>query len=297
MSLPNFIVVGAGRCGTTSLHHRLSQHPQIFMTPEKSPNYFIPHGDIPVGEVTALRDMARHWVSTREAYEALFDGAKDEIAIGEVSPVYLQTTQSPALIHALCPDAKIIAILRHPVERAYAHFLGRRRDGLEIRKTFAEVAQTEAGNDFPDQIAFGHYLGCGRYHHFLRGFYDLFPPQRIKVFFYDDLVSAPQTLMAELFAFLEVDSSFTPDEHYRNRSGDITNPITRYLWVNTVRLRTWLRPHLPLAMRDWVFDVIGATLSKPELDADLRTRLAGLFEADLQQLEVLLDRDLSRWRT
>lgn len=297
MPLPNFIVIGAGRCGTTSLHHRLRQHPQIYMSPEKSPNFFIPHRDISFGDVPALRDMSRYWVSTQSDYEALFANVKDEIAIGEVSPIYLQTRRSPELIHDVCPDAKIIAILRHPVDRAYAHYLGRRRDGLEPRSSFSHVVESELSNQFPDEVAFGHYLGCGRYYHYLQGFFGLFPSKNIKVYLYDELIASPQGLMSDLYEFLGVDSSFVPDFTRRNRSGYIANPITRYLWVHTVRVRTFLRPYLPLHLRDKVFDLFGGDLVRPELDPGLRNRLLEPFAEDLIHLDQLLDRDLSHWRT
>ena len=294
MPLPNFIVIGAGRAGTTTLHHRLGQHPQIFMTAEKSPNFFLHHDAIPLGEVPAVREMARHWVSTRVAYEALFDAVTDELAVGEVSPVYLQTKHSPVLIKELCPGVKIVAILRHPVERAYAHFLGRRRDGLENRDDFARVTEAELAHPFPDDIAFGHYLGCGRYHHFLETFYALFARERIEIYLYEDFIASPRTLMADLFEFLGVDPTFVPSDTHRNRSGYIASPVARWLRVRSVRLRTWLRPHLPLAARDKVFDTFSKTLIKPPLDAQLRARLTSHFTHDIDRLEQLIGRDLSR---
>ena len=251
------------------------------MSPEKSPNFFIPYRDISFGDVAALRDMSRHWVSTRRDYEALFANVKDEIAIGEVSPIYLQTTSSPKLISEVCPEAKIIAILRHPVERAYAHYLGRRRDGLELRNSFSEVMESELSKPFPDEVAFGHYLGCSRYHHYLKRYFELFPARSIKIYLYDELIASPQGLMADLYDFLDVDPSFVPDFARRNRSGYIANPMARYLWVQSVRIRTFLRPYLPLPLRDKVFDILAADLIRPELDLRLRDRLLASFAEDM----------------
>ena len=87
MTLPNFIVIGASRSGTTSLHHYLGQHPEIHMSPVKSPNFFVAGDAQPAWETAVLRAMARQWITDRDEYEQLFAGASGKHAIGEVSPV------------------------------------------------------------------------------------------------------------------------------------------------------------------------------------------------------------------
>ena len=239
--------------------------------------------------------MASQWVSEHESYERLFDSARGEVAIGEVSPVYLQTTSSPRLISELCPEAKIIAILRHPVDRAYAHFLGRRRDGLEQRTSFEEVVRAELSGRFPDDIAFGHYLGCGRYHHFLRGYFERFPSERIRIYLFEELERNTEGLISDLFDFISVDPTYVPDAGRHNRTGEIRNPILRHIWTGSVQVRTHLRPYIPQQVRDAVFELIGNQLMKPELDAGLRAQLVGVFRADIRRLAKLIDRDLSGW--
>src|SRR5262249_24463510 len=136
---PTFMVIGAGRSGTTSLHEYLAQHPQVFVCAEKSPNHFVSSDPLPTWEGPQLRAMARQWVSDPEAYAALFAAAGAAKALGDVSRVYLQSVNAPGRIRARYPDVKIVAILRDPVERAYAHYMGRCRDGLESRSTFEDV--------------------------------------------------------------------------------------------------------------------------------------------------------------
>jgi hypothetical protein len=111
--LPNFLIVGAGRSGTTSLYEYLRQHPQVFMSRVKEPNYFAFEGEIPHGPGAAwLRATS---VRTREAYEALFAEAGSARAIGEASARYLRSEGAPERIHALLPDARLVGILRNPV--------------------------------------------------------------------------------------------------------------------------------------------------------------------------------------
>lgn len=296
MTLPNFLVIGAGRSGTTSLHFYLDQHPDIFMSRMKSPNFFVSGDPMPPWEGPRLRQMARHWVTSREGYEALFAGTRGETAIGEISPVYLQARKVPERIRTLCPQARLIAILRQPVDRAYSHFLGRRRDGLEDRAEFRIAVEQELSRPLPDDVAFGSYLGCSRYHHFLEGYFRLFPKEQIRIYLFEELVEEPRELLSDLFDFLGVDPSWSPDTgEIHNPTGVIRNPFLRFLWTRSVGLRTGLRPYLPLYMRRFAFRALAPQLGKPLLDPALREQLIDVFRADLARLEDLLDRDLSHW--
>lgn len=297
MTLPNFVVIGAGRCGTTSLHQLLGQHPDVHMCATKSPNHFAAHVPQPPWETAAARVMAEHWVADPAAYEALFDGASGQRAIGEVSPVYLQALDVARALHERCPDARLVAILRDPAERAYAHFVGRRRDGIEPVATFAEKVDAELAGPLPDKVAFGHYIGCGQYHHFLTPYLQRFGPDRVRIFLYDDLVADPAGLLREVFTFLDVDPGFEPEPVERlNRTGEIRNPALRAVWTGTVRVRTALRPHLPARLRRAVGRRFLADLDRPALDPALRARIIDALDDDVARLEQLVGRDLSAWR-
>lgn len=296
MTLPNFLVIGAGRSGTTSLHHYLAQHPEVFVCAEKSPNFFVSHEPLPPWEGASLRAMARQWITQPHEYEELFSGAGSCKAIGEVSPVYLQARSAPERIKARCPEVRLVAILREPVARAYAHFMGRRRDGLERRTDFSEVVREELSRPLPDDVAFGSYLGCGRYHHFLSGYFDRFPRAQIRIYLYEDLQTNPSALMADLFGFLGVDPTFAPDTtRSHGQTGVAVNPVARFLWTRSVHVRTVLRPWLPRAIRDRAAPIFMGRLARPALDPDLRRQLSGVFSDDIKRLQQLLNRDLSHW--
>jgi len=297
VTLPNFVVIGAGRCGTTSLHRLLGQHPDVFMCPTKSPNHFAAHLAQPPWENPAAVAMARHWVADPLRYESLFDAATTQCAIGEVSPVYLQAVDAARALHERCPGAKLVAILRDPAERAYAHFIGRRRDGIEPVATFEEKVGTELADPLPDDVAFGHYIGCGRYHHFLSPYLERFAPEQMLIVLYDDLAADPATVLRQVFGFLGVDSSFEPTPVERlNRSGEIRGRLRRTVWTSTVRARTALRPYLPARLRTAIGRPFVADVHKPPLDPMLRARIVAALDADLAALEQYLGRELSAWR-
>lgn len=293
---PDFLVIGAGRSGTTAVHHGLAQHPQIFVTAHKSPNFFVSQEPIPAWENSHLRAMASHWVRNLQDYQALFRGASPKQVKGEVSPVYLQAMRTAERIHALCPEVRLIAILRDPVDRAHAHYWGRRRDGLEVRPTFEEAVDEELARGEVPEVAFGSYLACGLYDRFLEPYYARFPQDRMRIFLFEDLRSDPQALWEDLFGFLGVDRSLRPQlEGHHGRTGEVPTPWLRQLWTGSVGLRTRLRPLLPAALRDLAGPLILRQVEKPKLNPDTRQRLLPWFRQDVLRLQERLHRDLSRW--
>src|SRR3954468_6264414 len=165
MPLPNFLIVGAPKCGTTSLYQYLGQHPEVYMSRLKEPRYFPSFGLVPGTDL----------VRTRAEYEQLFDGATTERAIGEATPNYLHAPQAAERIVAELPDAKIIVSLRNPADRAYSSYLGRGRRGVEKRPVQDAV---QPGNYFFDASLYSDALA--RY-------FAVFGRRRVKVVLFDDL--------------------------------------------------------------------------------------------------------------
>jgi hypothetical protein len=296
-SLPNFVVIGASRSGTTSLHHYLGQHPDIYVSPRKSPNYFVAQDPQPGWENATLQAMAKQWISSREAYEAQFRGVTNERAIGDISPVYLQSIHTAKRIkETLAPSTKFVAILRNPVDRAYAHYLGRRRDGLELVDDFNAIVDRELTGPLNEDIAFGSYIGCGRYHHFLKPFYEHFSADNIRVYLFDQLQKDSSGLLRDLFSFLDVDPDYQVDTAFsHNQTGIISNPLLRSLWTRSVGLRTRMRPYLPAFIRHTSRSMLAQQVSKPLLVADARQRISSALREDTQELQQLINMDLSNW--
>jgi hypothetical protein len=297
MTLPNFLVIGAGRSGTTSLHHYLGQHPEVYLPHAKAPSYFY-CCDAPRSDDPYLHLVSRNYfVRDFEEYQALFDEVRSETAIGEVSPVYLATTQAAPRIAELIPAVKLLAVIRNPVDRAWARFLGRTRDGLERRTSFSDIVREEKDQGLLRDDAHGTYVASGFVFHFLESYLEHFRREAFFVRLFEDLKSDAEGLVAEAFEFLGVDSAFRPalERHYNPSRGVIRQPWLRSIWSNTGLLRARLRPLLPVAIRDAALASLPMDHTDRSLDPQIRSELVELFRDDVSRLQDWLDRDLSAW--
>jgi hypothetical protein len=296
VTLPNFLIIGAGRSGTTSLYEYLRQHPDVFMSDVKEPNYFaFMNGDLPVRGQHA-RWVREHAVTTREAYEKLFASAGSAKAIGEASPIYLNHPAVPERIRMALPGVRLMTILRNPVERAYAGWLGLRRDGNEPATTFEEALNSEAARQREGWSPSARLVRNGLYHQMLSRYFELFPRHRIRVYLFEDLIRDPNGLLRDLFTFLDVDPTFVPDLSRRyGATGIVRNPLLRVLWRNSHVPRRLLRPVLPRRWRDAGFAWVTQDLVKPPLAPATRAALMERFRPDIVALQDLIGRDLSGW--
>jgi hypothetical protein len=297
MTVPNFIVIGAAKAGTTALHYILDQHPEIFMCPMKEPSFFWAYGrkvDLvgPGAEVLKYR-----YVDDWTQYQELFTGASDEKAIGESSVRYISYPHSPELIHRFIPQVKLVAILRNPVERAFSSYTHYLRDGMEPCTDLGEAIQQELRGD-RQGWTFGLYLNQGLYHAHLERYLQYFNRRQIHIALYEDMQNDPEAFLRDLFSFLEVDEGFEPDFSQRhNVSGIIRNPFLRWIWTRSNGLRAALRPLLAERVRHMAFEwfMAGQELGKPAFPDDVRNRLRDYYREDILRLQDLLQRNLSRW--
>ena len=297
MTLPNFLVIGAGRSGTTSLAEYLKQHPDVYIPAVKAPSHFFCQGMERIDDPYLRLVTRNYFVPDPKAYEALFDGVRSEKAIGEVSPAYLATVHAAPRIARRLPGVRLIAVLRNPVDRIYARFVARRRDGLERRSDLAGILREERARPLVRDDAFGSYFAGGFVGHYLRTYFDHFPREQIRVHLFEDLERDSAAVTADVFEFLEVNPSFVPDTRTRhNRSGGvIKNRLARTIWTRSALARAVVRPYLPASLRDAVFSAFTGSLEPMPLDPKFRIELGELYRPDIETLQDLLGRDLSHW--
>jgi hypothetical protein len=302
MTLPNFLIIGAGKSGTTSLYHYLKQHPEIFMSPVKEPKFFALEG---VGiyfrgpgdkEVMTQTSDNRAVLEIGE-YERLFDGAGGAKALGEASPIYLHSPQAPARIRHYIPDAKLVAVLRNPIDRAYSAYLHQVRDGREWLG-FREAMHAEEGRIQKDWAPGWRYQRVGFYHEHLSRYYELFGADNIRVHLYEDLSESPVSVSQDIFRFLRVDDSFVPDISLRHNVSGI--PKSKALVALIKRpnpLKSAAKAILPEKTRKRLsMNLQNRNLSKaPPMPEETRMELIAAYREDVLKLQDLIGRDLSGW--
>jgi len=291
--LPDFAIIGAARCGTTSLHAYLRQHPDVFMSPEKETDFFS-LGDLPPEEVPALASAYR--ARTRAEYERFFREAGDARAVGEASPTYLFYPRSAERMQQAIPDAKVICILRDPVERAYSHFALARKMGFEKVEDFEAAVALEDERWRHDRSMRFTYARASFYHDGLREFWRRFPREQILILLFQDFAADPLATMRRVHEFLGVDPRRVPDVGIRhNRSMLPRSGLVREAFGRPFRLRRFLQRNLPPRLVTRLGNAI--MRPPPGLAPAIRARLLPRFTEDVARLEALLDRDLSAWRS
>ena len=297
MTMPNFVILGAAKAGTTSLYRYLQQHPQIYLPRIKEPNFFA------YGETTFDRQgpgaeiIRRNAIMTLEQYAQLFAGVTQETAIGEASVTNLWP-RACTRIKYYTPDAKLIVVLRQPADRAYSHFLHHRRLGLEPQADFAAVLADEPNRlcqKWPLSFCYRH---MSHYAADLQNYLRHFPREQLRIYLYEEFVAQPHQLLQEIFGFLGVDATFVPDLTVRYNVAR----LPRHQWLfNFLRqphwAKAWLKPFLPAAVRGRLVHKAQQHnwQTPPPLAPQLRHELTCTFQTEIGQLQSLLKRDLSNW--
>jgi hypothetical protein len=289
--LPNFVIVGAAKAGTTALYWYLHEHPAVAMSSMKETNYFAygrdESGDLLYGDP----DLHSFPITTLEQYEALFPGTGATTAVGEASPIYLECPDAAKRIRDRLPDAKIICGLRDPVDRAYSDYLMYLRN-RQLRFDAARDLSLEAAWAQPDS----HWMRIGRYHDLLARYYDEFDRSRIHIYLFDDMRSDPRSVVASLYRFLEVDERFVPDFETPHNVGGVPTSMALEKLVPRGALKATVERWVPRRVASWVRRLRTANLQPPPpLPAELRARLMDQFRDDIHKTGELTEKDLSAW--
>jgi hypothetical protein len=301
MTMPNFLIIGAAKSGTTALYAYLKQHPEIYMSPVKEPRFFAFEGEPQNynGPKNEGERFNRETIFDLTTYLSLFENAKDEKAIGEASPAYLSRSEKASKrIRHYIPDVKLIVILRQPAERAYSAFLHTVRQGTETNLNFETALALENKRIKHNWESIWHHKSLGFYYRQLAPYYEKFDKQQIKIYLFDDLEKNASALVKDIFTFLEVDNSFNPDISERiNASG-----IPRSRWVydffgpSDNLLRDALKFFVPDKFRKpLVKKIKSENLIRPQISKELRWKLTAEYRDDILKLQDLIDRDLSPW--
>lgn len=294
--LPNFLIIGVAKAGTSSLYAYLGQHPQIFVSPVRAPNFF-GLGEQPsarYGGPVPQREIA---APTLAQYTALFAGAQvvqQYSAVGEGSSFFNFTPRAAARIHHYRPDARLLLLLRQPADRAYSQYLYARRLGWEPAPTFAAALEDEGRRKAEDWFPFLRYAESSRYAATVRAFLEQFPPNQIYIARFEDFARNTVTIMRQIYHFLGVEPGFIPNVSIKRNPASVgLAPWLRSPWnVRTQRFwQIW-----PTAVRRPLFRGLDRLAPKPPpLDPALRRQLTHDFSTDILATQALIQQDLTHW--
>lgn len=267
---PNFIIIGAMKCATSSLHVQLGYQPGIFMAEPKEPNFF---------------SNDEVWRKGLEWYEGLYKKAGKRDLCGEASTHYTKLPTYPRTIdrmRAHVPDAKLIYVIRHPIDRLVSHYIHdwtERKINEPIEKAVALYSELTDYSLYSMQI---------------RPFLKTYGPENILLVFFEHLLTNPQEELDRIAKFIG---------YYKKplwHSNDATNVSSKRMRKSILRdtivwnpVSNWLRrTFISQEVRDWV-KRFWQMKKRPELGEDIRKNLESIFDEDLVQLSKWIDKDIS----
>jgi hypothetical protein len=279
MVKPNFFMVGAPRCATTTMYTYLKQHPDIYLSLLKEPLYF--------GSELTRQPLA---VTDEASYLGLFAGAGDAPVVGEGSVFYLMSTRAAEELVQFSPSARILIMLRDPVDMMHslhALYLRTRNDELDFDAALAAEADRAQGRRLPERCYFPEglqYTRQARYAEPVERFLRAFGRDRVHVIVFDDLVRDPAGEVRRLLAFLDLPDH--PVELDVDRATELIRPaVLRQMRAASPEIRAKLKTGR---------DAHRGPRSRP-VSPELRARLAAELLPDVARLGQLLDRDLTHW--
>jgi hypothetical protein len=299
-ALPDFLVAGAPKAGTTALHAALAQHPALYMSPVKEPKYFLTDGPPPThggpGDVQTYREH----VWRRADYEALFDQAPPGTLRGESTPFYLYDRAAHLRIYATIPQARLIVILRDPVERAHSNWTHLWSAGLEPIDDVVRACAEEPYRIGQGWAAFWHYVGLGRYGEQLEHLFSLFPREQVLVFRYRALLERPVETLDMICSFLGVETGVVTEVPRENVTAHPEFTPLHRLLSRTLRIGTAVDARLPGHPLSPVIDPVERALqrngrARRPLEWEQRQALLPYFEADIKLLEKVTGQDFGDW--
>ena len=295
--LPNFLIVGAAKCGTSSLHNYLNQHPNIFMPSFNEEGINVKEPQFLVKD--KVKNRLHFGVWTWKGYQSLFNQVKQQKAIGESSVFYLFYYQDAIneIKNRLGNDIKIIIMLRNPIDRAYSAFQHVSRGSKEQQK-FEYSLQIEKGRLTQDRnlTPMVMYKEMGMYYNMVKAYLDSF--KDVHIILYEDFSFSTSKVVKEVFQFLDVDENQKINSDIRYNVGGKTwsNSTLKKVFVTESKLKTVMKKIAPEKARKTIRDILTRPfIKKTSMKKKTREDLIRYFRKDIKKLEILINKDLTDW--
>lgn len=296
--LPNFLIIGSAKSGTTALFEYLAQHPEAFLSEPKEPHFLAMEGQ-PLefrgpGDDQMMNTKA---ITSFDRYQAIFAKTGGAKAVGEASVSTMYYPQSVAGIKKYMPGAKLICMLRQPADRAYSAYSFLHMRMFETVNSFAAGLEAEPQRIRDNWHHMWHYHRAGLYYDQLKPYFDAFDAKQIRVYIFEEFRKDPHAVLRDCFEFLEIDPTFVPlQEPSPHVSGIPKSKLLQTIYMRSIWLRSVIRSMVPISLKRRLQKRWNKmNLARVPLDPNLRASLTDRFRDDIAKLEKLLGRDLSIW--
>ena len=301
---PNLFIVGAAKCGTTSLYYYLSQHPEVFNCPVKEPNHFITQFQIDslYGNLKQYKKLWSSYLGLSK-YLALYSNAKSFRITCDASVNYLRYAKEIAgKIKEFNDEAKILIILRNPVDRLFSHYHHSVRDG-SITKTLENLLTFEEEYCKMENNTWYSYKKYGLYYDNVKHYLDTFGQDKALILFNEDLESNPQKVLSHVCDLLMIVASFVPkidftkqNAAYLPKNPKISHLLNKYSQYSM--LWSGLKKIFPIQLLRRLKTIINPSIPYQETLTNKKTiqQLKAYYKEDITKLETLVNRDLSAWK-
>ena len=287
MNLPNLLIVGAAKSGTTSLHNYLKQHPDIFMSNHKEPHFLI-NNEIGVNRIPK-------GINNLQDYSNLFSNGASQKYRGESSAMYLQFPEIAIknINRYLDEDVKIIIMLRNPIERAFSGYQHVKRYNLDEDLDFEDALEISEQRYFTNNniTPASRYIHIGMYNEFVRKFKTKFKTN-VHIIIYKDFINNTNQELSRLFSFLGIkDIQIDFNKQYMVGGWKWKNDLFRKIFMK----RHFLKKFIPFKRLIRVAFKLFATDSVEKIDDTIREKLIGIYKDDIKNLSTFLNIDLNFW--
>lgn len=295
---PNLFIVGAPKCGTTSLHYYLNQHPDIFLCEPKEPNFY-------------NTDLVRKNRILEKNYFSLFEAAATEKYVGEATPLYLMSKDAPIKIKKDCSNAKIIIAIRKPSDLLFSAYYQNKYNLIEEASTFEEAIADEENRkrnlketitgEPVDRLIYSRFVD---FYNQINIYIEVFERENVHVVVFDDLKINTEKEVRRIFDFLNISNDIEINFSIQNVSKVVKNKaVAKFIYSPPLKLRKIVRLFLPKNITNKFYRIIKAKNTdtkkenKPKIKKETEKRLITEYMPEVNKLEVLLGKDLSHWKS
>ncbi|MGY1650685.1 sulfotransferase [Geodermatophilus sp. SYSU D01119] len=302
--LPQFVIAGAPKAGTTALHAALATHPGLYLSPVKEPKYYLTDGRPPPRERQrgpGDAHSAQEWIWRREEYLALFDGAPAGTVRGESTPFYLHDRAAQRRLAADVPDVRVVVVVRDPVDRAWSNWVHLRADGLEPEADFARAVELEESRVAAGWAPFWHYRGLGRYGEQLRDLYTVLPREQVLVLRYRQLVDSPDETLDRVSDLLGVERGVAHAVPPENVKPHVADTARYRALARLARAGAALGAYAPpqvwrQASRPLLAALHAGRAPRPPMPVEVRRAVLAPLLPDIALLEEVTGESFDDWR-